>query len=82
MQTVWYQHLRNKEEQENFKKIVESSKITLDRLTEIVYTISKSGESHSAEDYDSPSWAYKQADRNGYLRALNTILKLIDIKEP
>lgn len=82
MQTVWYQHLRNKEEQEKFKQIVQSSKITLDRLNEIVYTMIKSGESTSEEDYESPSWAYRQADRNGYIRALQTITKLIDIKEP
>ena len=28
-------------------------------------------------DYDSPSWAYLQADRNGYTRALEEILNLI-----
>lgn len=35
----------------------------------------------NAPDYESNSWAYKQADRNGYNRAIRSILKLIDIKE-
>jgi hypothetical protein len=30
-------------------------------------------------DYDSPSWAYKQADRIGYNRALTTVLELINL---
>lgn len=33
----------------------------------------------SMSEYDKPSWAYKQADTNGYLRALNEIKKLIKI---
>lgn len=32
-------------------------------------------------DYDSPSWAYKQADRNGANRILNRIRKLITVQE-
>lgn len=28
-------------------------------------------------DYDNPAWAYKQADRNGYIRALDEIKSLI-----
>lgn len=30
-----------------------------------------------APDYDTPSWAYKQADQNGYNRAIRSVLKLI-----
>lgn len=32
----------------------------------------------SSKAYDNPNWAYKQAHVNGYLQALNTILKYID----
>jgi hypothetical protein len=34
-----------------------------------------------SSDYDSPSWAYKQADQNGYNRALNDIIQLLNLKE-
>jgi hypothetical protein len=30
-------------------------------------------------DYDSPSWAYKQADRIGYNRALTKVLDIINL---
>jgi hypothetical protein len=29
------------------------------------------------EEFDKPSWAYKQADRNGYERAMLEIIELI-----
>lgn len=29
------------------------------------------------QDYDNPSWAYKQADRNGYRRGLKKIKDLL-----
>jgi hypothetical protein len=31
----------------------------------------------SLEEFDNPSWAYKQADKNGYERALLEIIELI-----
>lgn len=31
-------------------------------------------------DFDSPSWAYKQAYQNGYNSALDDVLKLIEDK--
>lgn len=34
-----------------------------------------------ADDYETPSWAFKQADRNGYERAIKEVLDLIDIQE-
>lgn len=33
------------------------------------------------DDYDSPAWACKQADRNGELRTLNKLIKLLDLKD-
>jgi hypothetical protein len=32
----------------------------------------------SAADYESPSWAYKQAHQNGYNQALEDVIKLIE----
>lgn len=28
--------------------------------------------------YDNPNWVYRQADTNGYLRAMHNILKFVD----
>ena len=46
-------------------KIIESEKMALDQTTFI-------------EDYETPAWDYKQADRLGQLRAYRKILALIN----
>lgn len=51
----------------------------LERLTKVLR--SKLPEKILAVDYENPSWAYKQADRNGYERAIKEVLDLIDIQE-
>lgn len=33
------------------------------------------------DDYDSPAWACKQADRNAEYRTLTKIIKLLDLKD-
>ena len=35
----------------------------------------------SVNDYESPSWAYKRADQDGYNRAVRQIIKLLNIKD-
>jgi hypothetical protein len=68
-----------KDEQEGFKKEVKSAKSVLDKLEQIVN--SKIKEIVITNDYDSPSWAYKQADRNGYNRALTEIINILHLDQ-
>jgi hypothetical protein len=68
-----------KDEQDGFKKEVKSAKNVLDKLEQIVN--SKIKEIVIANDYDSPSWAYKQADRNGYNRALTEIINILHLDQ-
>ncbi len=35
----------------------------------------------TAADYDSPSWAFKQAHSNGYNQALERVINLINVKD-
>lgn len=35
----------------------------------------------SVESYTSPAWAYKQADGNGYKRALTEVIQLLTIRD-
>lgn len=79
MQTQWFSHLRSKDKQEEFKKLVLGSSLVLDRAKEICYNIVKNVDKTNSTDYDCPSWAFKQADRNGYLRAYAEILELLDV---
>lgn len=75
MQAQWFSNLP-KDKQEEFKKNVISSQKVLDRLREICYNTIQNGVAAKETDYDSPSWAYKQADLNGYLRAYREIMQL------
>jgi cellobiose-specific phosphotransferase system component IIA len=79
LQTQWFSHLKDKQEQEQFKQNIRSSKNILDRAHEIVYNIVKNEELNSLHDYDSPSWSHKQAHLNGRREAFQEILKLLDI---
>lgn len=79
MLTLWFQHLKDPAERDRFKKDVESSEKVLDRLKEICYT--KVKVESSLEDYDSPSWAYRQADQLGYNRAIKEIMEICSISD-
>jgi hypothetical protein len=74
MKTIWFMDLP-KDQQEGFKKQISSSKDVLEKLEKIIKE--KIKEVVLSEDYDSPSWAYKQADRNGYNRALTEVLNIL-----
>jgi hypothetical protein len=74
MKTIWFMDLP-KDQQDGFKRQVSSAKDVLEKLEEIVKT--KMKEVILSEDYDNPSWAYKQADRNGYNRALTEVLNIL-----
>ena len=77
--TLWSSHLSDKQSKEDFEGYVRNSSSLLERLSDIlkqkVVTLSS-----PRDDYDSPAWACKQADRNGQLRVLNDILKLTDLE--
>ncbi len=78
MKTVWTQGLTPTEKEE-FEKVVYASKKVLDKLSQIVYNKINAVEKTSPEDYKSPAWAYLQADRNGYRRALEEINSILTI---
>ena len=78
MQARWFSHLP-KPDQEDFKKLVLSSPKVLDRLKELCYNTIQDGVKTKVVDYDSPSWAYREADRNGYLRAYQELYDLLTL---
>lgn len=78
MKTIWFMDLP-KDEQDGFKKEVKSAKNVLEKLEQIVQK--KIKEIVVLDDYDSPSWAYKQADRNGYNRALTEIINILHLDQ-
>lgn len=80
MKTQWFSDLP-KADQDNFKNMVLGSKIVLDKAKKIVYNMITAGELTSLSDYDSPSWAYRQADKNGYNRAMKEVMSLLTVAD-
>ena len=77
MKAAWFKDRKTKKEKEAVAQTLQSQREGLDRLKEILEPMLK--DTTPAADYDSPSWAYKQADRNGYNRAVTTVLDLINL---
>lgn len=77
MKASWFKECKTKEDKEQVRRLLNSNKEGFDRLKDILEPMLK--EALPTADYDSPSWAYKQADRIGYNRALTTVLDLINL---
>jgi len=53
--------------------------VALDRLQTILGEKIEANKVFKKEDYKSPSWAYEAADRNGFVRALQTVIDLLEM---
>ena len=83
MHILWASHIKDDEEKEEFKKYVANSSALLDRLADIVNMKLSTAEKTrlSEKDYALASWAMRQADLNGYLRAWNEMKALTKRKD-
>jgi hypothetical protein len=72
---LWFNGLPN-DEADRLALQLTNSKFLLNRLDTVIRTKIDETERVSVKDYDSPSWAYKAADREGYIRALKELLLL------
>lgn len=77
MKAIWFKGCKTKEEKGKVRQSLMASRHTLEALEGILESMLK--ETPASTDYDSPSWAYKQADRLGHNRALNQVLDLINL---
>jgi hypothetical protein len=77
MQSAWLNGTKD-QERENLKNYIISNKKMLDILNKILYNMYREVE-NSSYDYDSPSWAHKQAHINGVKETLNKIMKLCEV---
>lgn len=78
MKTLWTAGL-GKEETVDVRQNFKEALVLRKRLSEILEKKQETSvrESRSKEGYDSPNWAYLQADRRGYERALQEIVDLL-----
>lgn len=76
----WTKHLKDDESKESFIATLRNSTTALGRLLDIVEEDEKNLVKSSTADYDSPSWAFLSAHKNGelaYLRKLKQRLLFI-----
>jgi hypothetical protein len=75
----WFKGERDKKAREDFEKILRNDGIVLGRLRDIIDELRAEVERQetSIEDFDSPSWALKQASRLGEKRGLNKVRDLL-----
>lgn len=82
----WTHHLKDPEEKKRFRQYLYQSRGLLDRLETILKQMEESTTNQELDlsSYESPSWAARQADLNGYRRCIRDVQKLItlDPKEP
>lgn len=76
----WASHIKDPDEKKRFINYVYQSRGLLERLSDILKGMDVSSELDQSS-YDSPSWAAKQADNNGYRRCLREIQKLITLDQ-
>ncbi len=77
--TIWTSHLKTPEEKQKFEEHVRNSTDLLDRLLTITKEKIYSIEVSKKEDYDSPGWPYKRADRDGQIKILRDFSNLLDL---
>lgn len=75
--SLWLQG-EDPQSKENLTKSLLGGTFVLDKLYKICYNRSVELKKVNKTDYDSPSWAHKQAHLNGQLEELELILSLIN----
>lgn len=80
MISAWTKHLPE-EEKDRFKNSVLGSKLVLNRLQALINEMKEDAERTELDTrvYDIPNWDYRQADTNGFKRALKLVSKIINL---
>lgn len=80
MKTIWTANLTDADRKKEIKQSFLASIVMRKRLKELLERKQKSSNKNSmtAEGYECPNWALKQADARGYERALEEVLSLLE----
>jgi hypothetical protein len=76
---AWFRGERDKKAKDDFEKMLRNDGVVLGRLRDVINDLRSEIERQetSVEDFDSPSWALKQASRLGEKRGLNKVIDLL-----
>lgn len=61
------------DEQDELRELFALARPVRERLSQVMKEKADAENANLQTQYESPSWAYKQADLNGYLRAMKLI---------
>lgn len=83
MNSAWTRHLQTEEEKAEFEQRLQNSKRVLQRLESLIDGELRNLENSelSIKAYESPSWAYLEADKIGYRRCAKFIKRLLDLDQ-
>lgn len=83
MHPLWTSHIKDEEEKAAFRAYVANSTSLLNRLADIITKKIEAAETArlDKQNFDKPSWAFEQADTNGYIRALREMKTITNRKE-
>lgn len=81
MKTIWFQDVKDAKLRDQLKENVLGSKIVLDKAIKIIYTYIKSGEKTKLQDFESPSWALRQAYIEGRKSAFLEIIEVLTLDD-
>lgn len=80
IQSIWFKG-KDPKERESIEYILRNNQILLTEFLRILDEYEQEEDVANLNDYDSASWAYKQADRNGAKRAIRKIRTLFKFME-
>jgi len=81
LNSKWFKHFHGTPEQkDSLAESIRNSSFVLDLLTKIIEDDVRDLKQSRVGDYDNPNWSIKTADRNGGVRALDNVLKLIKLE--
>ena len=78
MKTSWTQGIKDEQREMDVRVAFKSSLILRQRLAEMCGHKIMTSISTKKAQYDTPSWAYTQADLIGYRRALEEIISILE----
>lgn len=70
-------HIKNKKDKDSWKESYFNSTFVTDPIKKVIEKKIEKVNKTSEDDYNVSSWAYLQADKIGYERALKEILELL-----
>lgn len=75
----WTSHIKDPVKKKEFEDLLFNSTTILNRLSDVLRSkgLSLARVEGNMEEYDNPSWAFKQAHVNGRKQELKTVLQLI-----